>query len=237
MVAVADSPLGFRHGPKTILNAATLVVVFVGNDPYPRQYDVDLIRELRQTPSPAGSLRSRRRTGCQRTRTICCSNPRAPGAAADLELCLPYAMFAQSLALSCAPSRSAFGRTIRMPRAPSVAWSRAFRSIAGNAEREALPGHRRWRQQDGLPADRRVRARTGRADEGPAYYLEIGWEALRTMLARGIEATLTKPAYCPGEIDFAYLGLPAYGEDSRALAAFDAVASPPLRPPGYQLRQ
>ena len=28
VVAVADSPLGFRHGPKTILNAKTLVVVF-----------------------------------------------------------------------------------------------------------------------------------------------------------------------------------------------------------------
>ena len=28
VVAVAESPLGFRHGPKTILNGNTLVVVF-----------------------------------------------------------------------------------------------------------------------------------------------------------------------------------------------------------------
>lgn len=42
-----DSPLGFRHGPKTFLQARTLVVVFVSNDPLTRQYDHDLIDELR----------------------------------------------------------------------------------------------------------------------------------------------------------------------------------------------
>lgn len=43
-----DSPLGFRHGPKTFLQARTLVVVFVSNDPLTRKYDHDLIDELRQ---------------------------------------------------------------------------------------------------------------------------------------------------------------------------------------------
>ncbi len=47
VVASFDSPLGFRHGPKTIVNAKTLVVLFVSNDPYTRQYDLDLLRELR----------------------------------------------------------------------------------------------------------------------------------------------------------------------------------------------
>jgi len=70
--------------------------------------------------------------------------------------------------------------------------------------------------------------------EGPAYYLEIGWDALRAMLARGIEAALGFAGLRPGEIDFAYLGLPAHGEDSRALAAFDAVASPTLHPQRYR---
>ena len=47
VVAVHDSPLGFRHGPKTIINAETLVFVFASNDRYARAYDLDLLRELR----------------------------------------------------------------------------------------------------------------------------------------------------------------------------------------------
>jgi tagatose-6-phosphate ketose/aldose isomerase len=45
-VAVSESVLGFRHGPKTIVNSRTLVVVFVSNDPYTRAYDRDLLDEL-----------------------------------------------------------------------------------------------------------------------------------------------------------------------------------------------
>jgi tagatose-6-phosphate ketose/aldose isomerase len=43
-----DSPLGFRHGPKTFVTNTTLVVVLVSNDPYTRRYDHDLIDELRR---------------------------------------------------------------------------------------------------------------------------------------------------------------------------------------------
>jgi len=42
-----DSPLGFRHGPKSFLDERTLVVVYVSNDPYTRQYDLDIVTELR----------------------------------------------------------------------------------------------------------------------------------------------------------------------------------------------
>jgi D-galactosamine 6-phosphate deaminase/isomerase len=47
LVTMFDSTLGFRHGPKTIVNKETLVVVFVANDPLTRAYDQDLIEELR----------------------------------------------------------------------------------------------------------------------------------------------------------------------------------------------
>jgi tagatose-6-phosphate ketose/aldose isomerase len=47
VIAAFDSPLGFRHGPKTIVTGDTLVFVFVSNDPYTRRYDLDLLRELR----------------------------------------------------------------------------------------------------------------------------------------------------------------------------------------------
>lgn len=46
IVAVHESSLGFRHGPKTILNEKSLVVLFMSQDPYTRKYDVDILREL-----------------------------------------------------------------------------------------------------------------------------------------------------------------------------------------------
>jgi len=70
--------------------------------------------------------------------------------------------------------------------------------------------------------------------EGPAYYLEVGWEALRSMLARGIDATLNSGSLLPASLDFAFFGLPAYGEDSRLLAQLDALPSPLLVPARYR---
>lgn len=43
-----DSPLGFRHGPKTIVTDETLIVVFMSNDPLTRAYDLDLLNELKR---------------------------------------------------------------------------------------------------------------------------------------------------------------------------------------------
>lgn len=48
VVAFYDSPLGFRHGPKAVADENTLVVVFMSNDPYTRQYDLDLLAEIRR---------------------------------------------------------------------------------------------------------------------------------------------------------------------------------------------
>ena len=41
-----DSVLGFRHGPKSVVNDKTLVVLYFSNDPYSRQYEIDLLHEL-----------------------------------------------------------------------------------------------------------------------------------------------------------------------------------------------
>jgi N-acetylglucosamine kinase-like BadF-type ATPase len=70
--------------------------------------------------------------------------------------------------------------------------------------------------------------------EGPAYYLEIGFDAMRAMLARGIETTVKQARLAFSSINFAFLGLPAYGEDSRLLSALDSAASPPLQPTQYR---
>ncbi|MFV0254996.1 MAG: SIS domain-containing protein [Erysipelotrichaceae bacterium] len=41
-----DSPMGFRHGPKSIINDQTLVVVYLSDDEYTRQYELDVIKEM-----------------------------------------------------------------------------------------------------------------------------------------------------------------------------------------------
>lgn len=41
-----DSPMGFRHGPKSFINENTLIFVFVSNDDYTRKYDLDVLEEI-----------------------------------------------------------------------------------------------------------------------------------------------------------------------------------------------
>ena len=52
VVSYHDSPLGFRHGPKSVLNSETLAVVFLSADPYTRAYDLDIVAELRTALAP-----------------------------------------------------------------------------------------------------------------------------------------------------------------------------------------
>jgi N-acetylglucosamine kinase-like BadF-type ATPase len=68
----------------------------------------------------------------------------------------------------------------------------------------------------------------GSHQEGPAYYLQTGIEPMRAMLARGMLATLAQAALSPAAVDFAFLGLPSYGEDSSLVATLDAAAAPTL---------
>lgn len=46
VVSYADSSLGFRHGPKSVINDRTLAIVYLSNDAYVRLYDEDIIAEL-----------------------------------------------------------------------------------------------------------------------------------------------------------------------------------------------
>jgi N-acetylglucosamine kinase-like BadF-type ATPase len=70
--------------------------------------------------------------------------------------------------------------------------------------------------------------------EGPAYYLEIGLEELRAMLARGIHATLSHTALTSSALTYSFIGVPAYGEDSQLLSQLDSAASPTLAPDRYR---
>ena len=41
-----DSQLGFRHGPKSIINDNTLTVAYLSDDEYRRRYELDLVKEM-----------------------------------------------------------------------------------------------------------------------------------------------------------------------------------------------
>jgi N-acetylglucosamine kinase-like BadF-type ATPase len=73
-----------------------------------------------------------------------------------------------------------------------------------------------------------------RHQEGSAYYLEIGLDSLRAMLARGIEVTLGQASLSASELTFSFFGLPAYGEDSGLLGQLDSAASPTLTQERYR---
>ena len=46
VVTMYDTPMGFRHGPKSIVDDTTLTVVYLSDNAYTRQYEVDLIKEM-----------------------------------------------------------------------------------------------------------------------------------------------------------------------------------------------
>lgn len=41
-----DTPLGFRHGPKSVVDDETVSVIYISNEEYTRQYDLDLAKEM-----------------------------------------------------------------------------------------------------------------------------------------------------------------------------------------------
>lgn len=89
-----DSPLGFRHGPKTFVTPHTLVLVFVSNDPLTRRYDHDLLDELRRDGVAAQVVEiTAQPHGSGDVLAV-------PGLAdaADVDLLFPYAAIAQIFA-------------------------------------------------------------------------------------------------------------------------------------------
>lgn len=51
-----DSSMGFRHGPKSFVDDQTIVFVFVNNDEYTRQYDTDILEEIRHDQIAAQTI-------------------------------------------------------------------------------------------------------------------------------------------------------------------------------------
>ncbi len=52
IICKKDSFLGFRHGPKAVVNGKTLVFMLFSNQPYVLQYETDLIASLKEGQKP-----------------------------------------------------------------------------------------------------------------------------------------------------------------------------------------
>lgn len=92
-----ESPVGFRHGPKSLINEDTVVLVFGTTTDYTRKYDLDLVREV------AGDQIARRVVllsdqafGLENVKEValCCG-----GVLNDIYRVFPYIVYAQLFAL------------------------------------------------------------------------------------------------------------------------------------------
>jgi N-acetylglucosamine kinase-like BadF-type ATPase len=71
-----------------------------------------------------------------------------------------------------------------------------------------------------VDAEGRVRATH---QGGSCYYIQIGFDGLHELLSEGVQAVLAQVSGTPEDIDYAFFGLPAYGEDSIAESMLDVV--------------
>ncbi len=70
-------------------------------------------------------------------------------------------------------------------------------------------------------------------EETTSYYIEIGLAGLKKLLINGINKTLEKANLTAVQIDFAFFGLPAYGEDSAVIEEITAIPSLLFSPSQY----
>jgi N-acetylglucosamine kinase-like BadF-type ATPase len=60
------------------------------------------------------------------------------------------------------------------------------------------------------------------AQRGTTYHPHVGLDGVGVVLAEGMAEVLSATGHAPGDIGYAFFGLPAYGEDSHATAVLDA---------------
>lgn len=102
VVAIHESSLGFRHGPKSILNDKSAVVLFMSQNPYTRKYDLDILRELAaaKTGMKIVALTEINDEEVEKLADWVISvNTGTESLSSDFHLALLYIIFAQTLAL------------------------------------------------------------------------------------------------------------------------------------------
>jgi tagatose-6-phosphate ketose/aldose isomerase len=98
VVAYFDSSLGFRHGPKAVLDSHSIAVVYRSSDPYSSAYDEDIVAELRANVGPDKVLTLSPGTGTETGGDWVLGGLEALD---DAYLAVAYIVFAQLFALYC----------------------------------------------------------------------------------------------------------------------------------------
>lgn len=102
VVAVHESSLGFRHGPKSILNEKSAVVLFMSQDPYTKKYDMDILREVAGDESDLKVIVLSDKVDAEMKELADWAievNAKEKVFDNDFELALLYVVFAQALAM------------------------------------------------------------------------------------------------------------------------------------------
>lgn len=92
-----ESSLGFRHGPKSVVNANTIVFGFVSNNDYTRLYDLDLLNEVNEDKIAANTfaIQTKADINFEGNAFTFESGNNLP----DVFLVFPFVMFAQTVSL------------------------------------------------------------------------------------------------------------------------------------------
>ena len=90
VVSLYDTPLGFRHGPKSVVDESTLVIHLYSSNPYTHQYEQDLYVELQKD--------SRTKLSIELSLNSLMPAQQAPARMDDVWLSLPCIVYCQVLA-------------------------------------------------------------------------------------------------------------------------------------------
>jgi N-acetylglucosamine kinase-like BadF-type ATPase len=78
-----------------------------------------------------------------------------------------------------------------------------------------------------------ARKLVGEAELGTSYHPEVGLEGVREVLANGVASVLADAGIDETQVAYAFFGLPAYGEDSKATPALNSFPAAILRHERY----
>ncbi|MBP0723632.1 SIS domain-containing protein [Bacillus sp. RG28] len=95
-----DTSLGFRHGPKSILDKDTIVFVFLSSDSYTRKYDLDILEEIyrEKDRGKVVAISSLKDVAAENYSDLFyCAN--LPKINEDILLTFPYILYAQIFAM------------------------------------------------------------------------------------------------------------------------------------------
>lgn len=96
-----ESPVGFRHGPKSLINEQTIVIEFTSNDAYTKLYDVDLLNEV-QADGIARRIVALSATPIEQTEAPTFVLADGGQDLPDVFLTFPYILFGQTFAIMSA---------------------------------------------------------------------------------------------------------------------------------------